>query len=314
MICSPDAQDCEASGRQTEVNQLDERIATLQLNEQAQYATISSLETSLDNRHAHLSNLEARIAELEASGDPDLASLREMSQKQLEIASTLRQLISDNQGQAQARAKIIESQRQQLTARHRRNVLKQAEGDEVAAKLLATRRETMRLRNKIKELKQQHAELRQMKNAQQQQLLVSADTPEGQNAQSDSGLNLRFDHLSRVTKYVKDTRTRVFALDMSMNRIETDWTSLTPVLDTLLAEQLVQYLDLGMNCLPPLSSLKELPAEKQTFRKFGWQLSLGLDCVSYSGDPDLDYWIKNARTFKLVAYGLTEFVDDAAEL
>lgn len=129
-----------------------------------------------------------------------------------------------------------------------------------------------------------------------------------------SGLNLRFDHLSRVTKYVKDTRTRVFALDMSMNRIETDWTSLTPVLDTLLAEQLVQYLDLGMNCLPPLSSLKELPAEKQTFRKFGWQLSLGLDCVSYSGDPDLDYWIKNARTFKLVAYGLTEFVDDAAEL
>ncbi|DBA74519.1 hypothetical protein WJX79_000339 [Trebouxia sp. C0005] len=182
-----DAQDCEASGRQTEVNQLDERIATLQLNEQAQYATISSLETSLDNRHAHLSNLEARIAELEASGDPDLASLREMSQKQLEIASTLRQLISDNQGQAQARAKIIESQRQQLTARHRRNVLKQAEGDEVAAKLLATRRETMRLRNKIKELKQQHAELRQMKNAQQQQLLVSADTPEGQNAQSDSG-------------------------------------------------------------------------------------------------------------------------------
>ncbi len=125
MICFAAAQDCEASGRQTEVNQLDERIATLQLNEQAQYATISSLETSLDNRHAHLSNLEARIAELEASGDPDLASLREMSQKQVEIASTLRQLISDNQGQAQARAKIIESQRQQLTARHRRNLLKQ---------------------------------------------------------------------------------------------------------------------------------------------------------------------------------------------
>ncbi len=125
MICFADAQDCEASGRQTEVNQLDERIATLQLNEQAQYATISSLEASLDNRHAHLSNLEVRIAELEASGDPDLASLREMSQKQVEIASTLRQLIRDNQGQAQARAKIIESQRQQLTARHRRNLLKQ---------------------------------------------------------------------------------------------------------------------------------------------------------------------------------------------
>ena len=101
------------------------RIATLQFNEQAQYATISSLETSLDNKHAHLSNLETRIAELEATGEPDLTVLREMSQKQVEIAATLRQLISDNQGQAQARAKIIDSQRQQLTARHRRNLLKQ---------------------------------------------------------------------------------------------------------------------------------------------------------------------------------------------
>lgn len=129
-----------------------------------------------------------------------------------------------------------------------------------------------------------------------------------------SGLNLRLDHLSRVTKYFKDTRTQVFALDMSMNRIQTDWTSLTPILNTLLGEQLVQYLYLGMNHLPPLSSLKALPAEIQTFCKFGQQLSLGLDCVAYCGDPDLDYWIENARTFKTVAYGLIEFVDDAAEV
>ena len=103
-----------------------------------------------------------------------------------------------------------------------------------------------------------------------------------------SGLNLRFDHLSRVTKYMKDTRTRVFALDMSVNRTQTGWTSLTPILNTLLGEQLVQYLDLGINYLPPLTSLKALPAEKQIFRKFGQQLSLGLDCVSYLGDPNLD--------------------------
>ena len=120
-----DAQEAESTGRQAEVVQLDERIATLQFNEQSQYATISALESSLDNKHTHLASLEARIAELEARGDPDLATLREMSQKQVDIASTLRQLISDNQEQAQARAKIIESQRQQLTARHRRNLLKQ---------------------------------------------------------------------------------------------------------------------------------------------------------------------------------------------
>lgn len=50
----------------------------------------------------------------------------------------------------------------------------QAEGDEVAAKLLATRRETMRLRNKIRELKQQHAQLRELKQTQQLQLVDAA--------------------------------------------------------------------------------------------------------------------------------------------
>lgn len=109
------------------MTQLDERIATLQFHEQSQYATISALETSLDNRHTHLAGLEARVAELDARGHPDLAALREMSQKQVDIAATLRQLITDNQEQAQARAKIIESQRQQLTARHRRNLLKQVD-------------------------------------------------------------------------------------------------------------------------------------------------------------------------------------------
>ena len=124
---SADAQEAECTGRQAEVEQLDERIATLQFNEQSQYAAISALESSLDSKHTHLANLEARIAELEARGDPDLATLREMSQKQVDIASTLRKLISDNQEQAQARARIIESQRQQLTARHRRNLLKQVD-------------------------------------------------------------------------------------------------------------------------------------------------------------------------------------------
>ncbi len=38
----------------------------------------------------------------------------------------------------------------------------------------------MRLRNKIRELKQQHAELRQIKEAQQQQLLASVETLDSQ--------------------------------------------------------------------------------------------------------------------------------------
>ena len=54
----------------------------------------------------------------------------------------------------------------------------QAEGDEVAARLLATRRETMRLRSKIKELKQHHAQLQEMKGLQQEQLMALAETLE----------------------------------------------------------------------------------------------------------------------------------------
>lgn len=57
----------------------------------------------------------------------------------------------------------------------------QAEGDGVAAKLLATRRETMRLRSKIRELKQQHAELQEIKEAHQQQLQAAMiDRPHGE--------------------------------------------------------------------------------------------------------------------------------------
>ena len=50
----------------------------------------------------------------------------------------------------------------------------------MAAKLLATRRETMRLRSKIRELKQQHAELQEIKEAHQQQLQASIDRPDSE--------------------------------------------------------------------------------------------------------------------------------------
>ena len=119
------AEEAHSAQRQAEVAQLDERIAAMQVSEQAQYVTISALEANLDRSHAHLASLEARVAELEGAGQPGLDALRELSTKQSDIAETLKQLISDNQGQAQARASIIESQRQQLAARHRRNLLKQ---------------------------------------------------------------------------------------------------------------------------------------------------------------------------------------------
>jgi hypothetical protein len=128
-----------------------------------------------------------------------------------------------------------------------------------------------------------------------------------------AGANLHFQHLQRLTNHFEQAQTRVFALDMSMNRNQTDWASLNEVVNRLLGSNLVGYLDLGMNYLPAISSLDESLAVKQNFAKLGQRLSLALDCDSYTGIADFDWWIKNARTFKREAYGITEFAEDPEE-
>ena len=72
-----------------------------------------------------------------------------------------------------------------------------------------------------------------------------------------AGGTLHFEHLERLTMHFERTQTRVFALDMSMNRIQTDWASLNEIVNRLLVSSLVWYLDLGMNYLPAISSLDE---------------------------------------------------------
>ncbi len=106
----------------------------------------------------------------------------------------------------------------------------------------------------------------------------------------------------------------MFALDMAENRIQTDWAPLNEVVDRLLGQSLVSYMDLGMNYLPPICSLEQCPAVRQNFLKFGRRLSLALDCDRYTGKADFDMWITNARTFKREAYGVTEFAEDPEEL
>ena len=72
--------------------------------------------------------------------------------------------------------------------------------------------------------------------------------------------NLEFRHLLRLTKHFESTETRVLALDMAENRIQTDWAALNSVVDRLLGQNLVEYMDLGLNYLPPICSLQQFPA------------------------------------------------------
>ncbi len=50
-----------------------------------------------------------------------------------------------------------------------------------------------------------------------------------------AGANLQFQHLHRLTNHFEQTQTRVFALDMSMNRIQTGWSSVNEVVNRLLS-------------------------------------------------------------------------------
>ncbi len=64
---------------------------------------------------------------------------------------------------------------------------------------------------------------------------------------------------------------------------------------------------------PAISSLNESLAVKQNFINLGQRLSLSLNCHYYTGTAEFDCWVKNARTFKTEAYGITEFGEDAEE-
>lgn len=128
-----------------------------------------------------------------------------------------------------------------------------------------------------------------------------------------AGANLQFRHFQKLIKHFEQTETRVFALDMSMNRIQADWASLDVEVNRLMRPGLVCYLDLGMNYLPAISSLDQFESVRRNFLRLGQRLSLALDCDSYTGVADVDWWIKNARTFKTEAYGIPEFAEDPHE-
>jgi hypothetical protein len=70
---------------------------------------------------------------------------------------------------------------------------------------------------------------------------------------------------------------------------------------------LVQFLDLGQNFLPPLQSLVQGPAMFEKFKVFGSRLGLGMDGIPCTGKKGIENWILNAsaRNFKKICAGST---------
>lgn len=98
-------------------------------------------------------------------------------------------------------------------------------------------------------------------------------------------------------------QTGVFALDLSLNGIKiSSWGEVCRLARKLL--HAVEFLDLSLNYLPPLESLKEDKAAEKELKDFRVRLSLGSDCNSLCGDPDVEHWTRNARSFKQEAYNV----------
>lgn len=95
----------------------------------------------------------------------------------------------------------------------------------------------------------------------------------------------------------------VYALDLSLKRIQATWQQLLPVVTSFLDGNVVQYLDLSMNPLPALEYLQEDPGLLDSYKSFGERLSLGLAGNPLTHDEEIDHWIKAGRKFKEEAYG-----------
>lgn len=60
---------------------------------------------------------------------------------------------------------------------------------------------------------------------------------------------LPFHHLVQLLKHFEKTERRILALEEDC--IQTDWAALNKIVDNLLGQNLVKYVDLGMKSLPP---------------------------------------------------------------
>ena len=120
---------------------------------------------------------------------------------------------------------------------------------------------------------------------------------------SSSGLTLECvrslpDHLRSLSDDI-----RVYALDLSLNRIRADWEELLPVVRDFLGTKTVEYLDLSLNYLPALETLHQSDVLLRGYTAYGERLSLGMDGNFLTGDHQNDRWVLGARTFKREAYG-----------
>lgn len=96
---------------------------------------------------------------------------------------------------------------------------------------------------------------------------------------------------------------RVYALDLSLNRIRSGWEELLPIVQDFLSTETVEYLDLSLNYLPALETLQQDDVLLRAYTAYGERLSLGLDGNFLTGKEECDRWILSARKFKHEAYG-----------
>lgn len=127
---------------------------------------------------------------------------------------------------------------------------------------------------------------------------VSRKTPERRVVWNFSENNLSFDHAKFMALWlqVPDTNLRLYALDLSVNRIcVPDWASFAPLVDVLAKN--VQYMHFGGNPLPAL--VEDPVLQTPDFER----VSLGLAELPLAQNAWVDSWTTKARCFQQQAYG-----------
>ncbi|DBA67609.1 TPA: hypothetical protein ACH3X2_001349 [Trebouxia sp. C0005] len=127
---------------------------------------------------------------------------------------------------------------------------------------------------------------------------VSRQLPEHRVVWNFSGSDLSFEHVKFMALWlqVPDTRLKLYALDLSFNRISVpDWASFVPLVDTL--SRSVQYMFFEGNRLPAI--IQDPLLQTAAFEK----VSLGIAEHPLAQNAWADSWTIRARHFQQQVYG-----------
>ena len=114
-----------------------------------------------------------------------------------------------------------------------------------------------------------------------------------------SNNNFGLQHVEALAQWLQTTDVKIYALDLSFNRIQCpSWGAFVPLVNSLLKH--IQHLDFGGNYLPPILESDE------SLKLLHSSVSLSVPYHSQCDHPWVDTWTERSKQFKWLAYGRSQ--------